>query len=73
MSLWPIIAVECIECDARVFASDYDLGGYEQQEFFDILEDDGWQVTCKARDIEADDDGVVLFCCPGCGNRNSTN
>ena len=68
MSLWPIICIECLECDKRVFASEYDLDGYDQPEFFDALARDGWRVPGKgkARDIEADDDGIVLGCCPEC-------
>lgn len=66
MSLWPIILIECLKCDARVFASDYDLFGYDQQEFFDALARDGWRVPSKAKDVEADDDGVVLGYCSKC-------
>jgi len=67
MSLWPIVCIVCLECGKSMSVFDHGLDTYDyQQEFFDALTREGWDVPGRARDVEADDDGVVLGCCPEC-------
>lgn len=67
MSLWPIAIMQCRGCDAWKSVYDYSLDtDDEQQEFFDALLRDGWDVRSRPKDIEADDDGIVSGYCPKC-------
>lgn len=67
MSLWPIVIMECRKCHTKVSVFDYGLDTYDdQQEFFDALTRNGWDVRCRAENIEADDDGIVSGYCPKC-------
>ena len=68
MSLWPIIFVECLTCDAHMFAHDYDLDADDdQQKFLDALIRDGWgSVPVNAKDFEASDEGGLIAYCPKC-------